>query len=81
MAPCVLPDEYVFCTVPDGDYSDYSEYCPLASFLESEGLTLVLTRTNAKEMALMFKETKTLVKPVIFMSGMMAGNDKFERLV
>ncbi|MCP3874254.1 MAG: transporter, partial [Desulfobacteraceae bacterium] len=47
MSPCLLPDEYVFCTVADGNYGDYSEYFPLASFLESEGLSLVLTKTNA----------------------------------
>lgn len=47
MEPCLFPEEYVFCTVPDGKYGDYSEYCPVASFMEIEGLTLVLTKANA----------------------------------
>jgi hypothetical protein len=54
MDPVVFPEEYVFCTVPDGKYGDYSEYCPLASFLESEGLTLVLTRANADKAGLRY---------------------------
>ena len=47
MEPVVFPDEYVFCTVVGGAYGDYSEYCPVASFVEPESLTLVLTRKNA----------------------------------
>ncbi len=54
MEPCVFPDEYVFCTLPDGEYGDYSEYCPVASFVESEGLTLVLTRANADKAKLQY---------------------------
>jgi hypothetical protein len=54
MAPCVFPDEYVFCVVPDGKYGDYFEYCPVASFMESEGLTLVLTRKNADKAELQY---------------------------
>ncbi len=54
MAPCVFPDEYVFCIVPDGKYGDYFEYCPVASFMESEGLTLVLTRKNTDKAKLQY---------------------------
>ena len=54
MAPSVFSDEYVFCSVPDGKYGDYSEYCPVASFVESEGLTLVLTRKNADKAKLQY---------------------------
>ena len=54
MAPCIFSDEYVFCSVPGGKYGDYSEYCPVASFLETEGLTLVLTRANADKAKLQY---------------------------
>ena len=46
MSPELLPDEYVFCTVL-GEYGDFHECSPLASFREAEGLTLVLTKEAA----------------------------------
>ena len=46
MSPEVLSEEYVFCTVK-GKYGDYLELSPLASFCESEGLTLIVTKENA----------------------------------
>lgn len=54
MKPCLFSEEYVFCSVPDGKYGDYSEYCPVASFLETEGLTLVLTKANADKAKLQY---------------------------
>ncbi len=47
MSPNLMPGEFVFCSV-QGDYIEYNALSPLASFRESEGLTLVIT----KEMAL-----------------------------
>ncbi len=47
MSPNLMAEEYVFCSV-QGDYIDYNALSPLASFRESEGLTLVIS----KEMAL-----------------------------
>lgn len=47
MKPKLLNDEYVFCTVKDGKYGDYVEFLPLASYIEDEGLTLLLTKNNA----------------------------------
>ena len=41
-----MPDDYVFCWV-QGDYRDYYELSPLASFREVEGLTLVITKKAA----------------------------------
>ena len=46
MSPVLRDKEYVFCTV-EGDYQDYAELCPLASFQEPEGLTLVLSKEAA----------------------------------
>ena len=54
MAPRLLPDEYVFCTVRDGKYGDYAEASPLASFLETEGLTLLVTKKNADKTKLKY---------------------------
>ena len=46
MSPEFQDGEYVFCSV-DGNYSDYSHLNPLASFKESEGLTLILPVEDA----------------------------------
>ena len=54
MSPELLPDTYVFCTV-QGIYGDYNELSPLASFTESEGLTLVLTEEKAKGAGLSYE--------------------------
>jgi hypothetical protein len=47
VAPTLLDDEYVFCTVANGSYGDYKELSPLASYREAEGLTLLITRRQA----------------------------------
>jgi hypothetical protein len=41
ISPELQSGEYVFCSV-GGNYSDYSHLNPLASFKESEGLSLIL---------------------------------------
>ena len=46
MSPALLPGEYVFTSV-DGDYGDFAELTPLASFVETEGMTLVVPKANA----------------------------------
>ena len=48
MSPELLADEYVFCTVPNGKYGDFSELSPLSVFFENEGMTLVVQRENAE---------------------------------
>ena len=47
LAPAIMPGEFVFCSLPNDTYADYALLSPLASFLESEGLTLVLPRESA----------------------------------
>jgi hypothetical protein len=42
-----MEDEFVFCTVKDGRYGDYTELSPIATFCEAEGLTLVLPKYRA----------------------------------
>jgi hypothetical protein len=51
MSPMLLDDEYVFCSVKKGQYGDYSELSPLATYHEPEGLTLVITKENADNAA------------------------------
>ena len=47
MAPELLAGEYVFCTIPNGTYDDSRSLSPLATFMESEGLTIVVNKDNA----------------------------------
>ncbi|QDE33198.1 ACT domain-containing protein [Shewanella polaris] len=54
MSPLLLDEEYVFCSV-QGQYGDYQNLLPLATFRESEGLTLVLTKAAAIEGGLPFE--------------------------
>lgn len=49
MAPQLLPAEYVFCTVKQGKYGDFAELSPIASYLEAEGLTLIITKESAEK--------------------------------
>jgi len=47
ISPVLIKGEYVFCTVKNSKYGDYAESQPIASFLEAEGLTLVLPKDSA----------------------------------
>ena len=49
MAPHLHDEEYVFCTVENGRYGDYPELQPIASFMEAEGLTLVIPKARADQ--------------------------------
>lgn len=55
MEPVLVDEEYVFCTIADAKYGDYAEISPLASYLESEGLTLLLTKGNAEKANLKYE--------------------------
>lgn len=54
MSPEIQNGEYVFCTV-HGNYSDYSHLSPLASFVESEGLTLIVSVEVAEKAKLSYE--------------------------
>jgi hypothetical protein len=56
MRPKLLDPEFVFCTVPDC-LSDYASLNPIATFVESEGLTLVLEKAKAQKAGLKFEGT------------------------
>ena len=57
LEPRILPDTYVFCSVEDANYGALSQTSPLASFAESEGLSLVLTRESADQEGLAYEGT------------------------
>jgi hypothetical protein len=49
LQPHLHDEEYVFCTMGNGRYGDHPELEPIASFLEAEGLTLVIPKLRADE--------------------------------
>lgn len=54
MRPKLMPTEFVFCTT-SGALPDYVNLEPVATFIESEGLTLVLEKSQAEEASLAFE--------------------------
>ena len=54
MSPEVKSGEFVFCTV-DKSYGEYAELNPVASFMEAEGLTLVIPVEKANAAGLAFE--------------------------
>ncbi|MDT0594894.1 ACT domain-containing protein [Glaciecola petra] len=54
MSPELQRQEFVFCTVA-GDIGDYSSLNPIAIFVESEGLTLILEKSTAEKAGLKFE--------------------------
>ena len=52
--PKLLDTEFVFCNVT-GSLKDYFELNPVATFMESEGLTLVLEKKKAEKAGLSFE--------------------------
>ena len=47
MSPVLTDEEFVFLSFENANYGDYSELDPIASFMESEGLTLVVPKKKA----------------------------------
>ena len=56
MAPALDDTEYVFCTA-QGVAADYVQLDPLGTFVEAEGLTLILDVASAKSAQLPFEGT------------------------
>jgi len=52
--PILSTVEFVFCTINDAKYGDYSELHPISSFVEEEGLTLVMEKDVAESKGLKF---------------------------
>lgn len=55
MSPELAAGEYVFCTLPDAEYGDYSDLEPVATVSEREGLTVVIPRINADQAGLIYE--------------------------
>jgi len=55
ISPELLEGEYVFCTLKNARYGDFSETRPVASFAEAEGLTLVVLKEVAQRYELRFE--------------------------
>lgn len=47
LEPSLIEGEFVFCSIKDAKYGDFAELSPVASFVESEGLTVVLEKDTA----------------------------------
>ena len=56
MEPELSPEEYVFCSV-SGELSRYAHLEPVATVMEAEGLTLILTEHSAKDFGLEYSST------------------------
>ena len=48
LRPTLVPGDFVFVTRPNSTYGDGAELKPIAAFLESEGLTLVIPKELAE---------------------------------
>lgn len=48
LTPVLVAEHYVFCSLP-GHYGDYADLSPIATFMEQEGLTLVLPQDQADQ--------------------------------
>ncbi|MEH6650664.1 MAG: ACT domain-containing protein [Motiliproteus sp.] len=55
MSPTLLEEEYVFCSIENAAYGDFKELRPIATFSESEGLTLVVPKALADSNALSYE--------------------------
>ena len=55
IAPRMMEGEFVFCTVKEAKYGDYTQLSPVATFCEDEGLTLVVPRYRADKAGLRYE--------------------------
>ena len=55
LMPRLLPDTYVFCIIEGGSYGNLGEANPIASFQETEGLSLILSKTDADKHRLKYE--------------------------
>jgi len=60
LEPKLQDTEFVFCTV-EGELSGYINLQPIATFIEPEGLSLVLEKSAAQQAKLNFKHTYKLI--------------------
>ncbi len=56
MSPEIRGGDYVFCSV-DGELSDYIHLNPLATYIEAEGITLILAVETAEKAGISYEGT------------------------
>ncbi len=61
MAPSLKPGEFVFLNFPGCHYGDHATLQPVASFVEDEGLTLVVPKDQAETLNLKVTETFRMI--------------------
>ena len=67
MSPKLMDGHYVFCTV-QGKLSEYVQYNPLATYQETEGLTLVLPLEEARQGEFEFTSVYCLITLMVHSS-------------
>ncbi|MCK5516704.1 MAG: ACT domain-containing protein [Desulfobulbaceae bacterium] len=55
MSPKLDKDTFVFCSVKNGKYGDCAEAMPIASYMEEEGLTLVINKEVADRLGYVYE--------------------------
>lgn len=60
LSPELQPQEYVFCSVPN-TLSEMLALKPIATFLEKEGLTIILPKNVAEDKDLFFSSTYKMI--------------------
>ncbi|WP_415720650.1 ACT domain-containing protein [Photobacterium ganghwense] len=60
LSPELQPQEYVFCSVPN-TLSEMLALQPIATFLEKEGLTIILPKNVAEDKDLFFSSTYKMI--------------------
>jgi hypothetical protein len=57
MSPVLMEGEFVFLSFSNATYGDHAELKPIASMIESEGLTLVVEKSQADRHALEYQSS------------------------
>jgi hypothetical protein len=57
MSPVLMEGEFVFLSFTNAAYGDYAELNPVASIIETEGLTLVVEKSKADQHALEYQSS------------------------
>ncbi len=61
MNPTLVTGEFVFITLPDATYGNGSHLAPIASFVECEGLTLIIPKDRADAETVDYNETFRMI--------------------
>lgn len=61
MSPILAMNEFVFVSLPDATYGDALHLAPIASFVENEGLTLIIPKDRADAEAVDYDEAFRMI--------------------